>query len=440
MNASTSECCKKKNSCEELERERLRYFMGRHLTACDFTDEQAYHVSHRRFHNRMLHGWGVLCGLKVRQHPQPECRDRFVEISPGVAIDCCGREIVVECCASCGEQHLPAIPWDKHSAERPYLLLCLAYLEEKIDPVAVLHNEGDCSNSKSDFGRYSESWKLDWRWASKKDLIKYSWDNRYGLCPAEPTISSPAPPTQQTTQTPNPQAPQEHQQEEHSHPQAAPGEPCSHDDCGDPCEEGFRSCLDPHCPPGHCIPIALVCAQPGQPVTDKQIHLLGRPELPCGPKRLTHIVQINWPHGGIVTPHWFAHHHGRLVVKFDRKLQHQPPQEFPRATGVSEATFMVQFGELFEDLDFVPYEHPPRLKENGCEAEYKIENRRYRHEHYDFLEGHTVWITLRCDFLYDCHGVRVDGNNDGTPGGTFESWLSVVSQEKYAHLKREGQL
>jgi hypothetical protein len=129
-----------------------------------------------------------------------------------------------------------------------------------------------------------------------------------------------------------------------------------------------------------------------------------------------------------------------MVVKFDRKLQPQKAAVYPGPSGVNEATFVVQVGELFEDLDFVPFCEPPRLLENCCEAEYRIESRRFRHEEYDFLEDHTLWITLKGDFFYDCHGVRVDGNNDGVAGGTFESWVTVVSEEKYEHLKREGKL
>lgn len=437
MDASKKECCKKKGDCEDLMRERLRYFMGRHLTASDFTDEQAYHRTHRMFHNRMLHGWGVVCGLNVRQHPQVECRDRYVEISPGVALDCCGREIVVECCASCSDQKLPVIPWDKYSAEHPFLLLCLSYEEDKIDPVPVLHNEGDCSTSKTDYGRYSENWKLCWHWVSEVSLIKYGWDNQYGLCPPSPP--PPSPPGQQDTPPHEPKV-GEHTPEHPHHPEMGYGEPCSKDDCGDPCGEGYRSCVEPNCPPEHCVPLALICPKHGQPIIDSQIALHGRPALPHGPKQLTHIVQINWPHGGIVTPSWFSHHHGRLTVKFDRKLQYEPPQEFPGPRGVNEATFTVQFGEQYEDLDFVPFAEPPHLHKNGCEAEYQIETRRYRHEHYDFLEDHTLWITLRCDFLYDCHGIRVDGNNDGVEGGTFESWLTVISQEKYEQMKKDGKL
>ena len=48
-----------------------------------------------RHHNLHLHGSGVVCGLKVVQHDKDECRNRFVCVEPGTAIDCCGHEIVL---------------------------------------------------------------------------------------------------------------------------------------------------------------------------------------------------------------------------------------------------------------------------------------------------------------------------------------------------------
>jgi hypothetical protein len=55
-----------------------------------------------------------------------------------------------------------------------------------------------------------------------------------------------------------------------------------------------------------------------------------------------------------------------------------------------------------------------------------------------------VYITLKCDFLLDCHGVAVDGNHlggvlpsgDGVPGGTFESWFRVVPDHEYPEYEK----
>src|SRR5690349_5405150 len=74
---------------------RNHYFTGKMLLVGDFDTEQRYVVDKLRHHHQRLHGWGVVCGLKVKPHPQPECRDRYVLVEPGTAIDCCGREILV---------------------------------------------------------------------------------------------------------------------------------------------------------------------------------------------------------------------------------------------------------------------------------------------------------------------------------------------------------
>src|SRR6266511_3090576 len=81
---------------DEIADERNRYYTGKYMTARDFQDEQDYFVSRNRLHNRLLHDWGIVCGLMVSPHPNPSCRDRYVVVSPGVAIDCYGRELVLK--------------------------------------------------------------------------------------------------------------------------------------------------------------------------------------------------------------------------------------------------------------------------------------------------------------------------------------------------------
>ena len=73
--------------------ERVRFFDGQRLTTADFETEQNYHISKRRLHNRMLHGFGVVTGLGVSiADAQPDA----VMVSPGIALDRLGNEILVE--------------------------------------------------------------------------------------------------------------------------------------------------------------------------------------------------------------------------------------------------------------------------------------------------------------------------------------------------------
>jgi hypothetical protein len=68
---------------------RVRYFSGQMLSADDLTAEQEYSIRKRELHNRALHGSGVVHGLDVTGGSDA------VMVSPGVALDGLGREIVV---------------------------------------------------------------------------------------------------------------------------------------------------------------------------------------------------------------------------------------------------------------------------------------------------------------------------------------------------------
>lgn len=77
--------------------QRLRYFDGEYLRSYDFTDEQSYHIEMRRLMNLKLHLHGVVYGLEIVQDQDsvPSTGTYFYSISPGMAIDKGGKEIVV---------------------------------------------------------------------------------------------------------------------------------------------------------------------------------------------------------------------------------------------------------------------------------------------------------------------------------------------------------
>ena len=72
---------------------RNHYYRGKLLTEHDFQDEQQYLINKHRLHNVALHGWGIVCGLRVKPHPH--CPELRVIVEQGYAIDGCGREIRV---------------------------------------------------------------------------------------------------------------------------------------------------------------------------------------------------------------------------------------------------------------------------------------------------------------------------------------------------------
>lgn len=68
---------------------RLRFFAGRLLTAGDFELEQKYFREKLKRHNRTLHGFGIVSGLKVVVDAGQ------IVIEPGLALDCEGNELSV---------------------------------------------------------------------------------------------------------------------------------------------------------------------------------------------------------------------------------------------------------------------------------------------------------------------------------------------------------
>jgi hypothetical protein len=391
--------------CGHIATERNRYFTGKFLTERDFAAEQEYFLSRHRLHNRLLHGSGIVCGLRVLPHRDNECALRWVVVEGGIAIDCCGRELVL-CQPTPYELQLAMTKGEASGAEEeepPYrgeFLICLQYVEEEVEYVPALYAEGTCDPTRRQANRVRETAKL-------------------------------------VTRRPN-ELPGECWRQTGGDPKAR---------CRDDCDQALPgpkgTCLEPVCPCNDVIPLALIRPARGPDGEDAsfdhgfEIDLDGRRELQCPADYLTHIVHINWPHGGDVKLSDLTAQEGmnrELRVRFDRKLQQpQPPDD--QCTGVSAHTFIVQYGGAQRDLEFLPSETDPELRDD-CVAVFTIDpdvmGRRGN------IAGNVVYVTLRCDFILDCHGNPVDGNHlrgrlpsgDGVAGGVFESWFRVVYDEE----------
>jgi hypothetical protein len=136
--------------CDILQMARNNYFTGKLLVERDFTDEQRYAMGKLRRHNQHLHGWGVACGLRVEEHPNSACQAQYVVVEPGTAIDCCGREILLQCeeyfdfastfLAKWQKQHGPnSQPDDTEHT----LQICVSYRECPTEQVPAVFD--DCS-------------------------------------------------------------------------------------------------------------------------------------------------------------------------------------------------------------------------------------------------------------------------------------------------------
>ena len=150
---------------------RARYFHGMLMTDRDFKEEQLYHNKKRKLLNQMLHGWGVVCGLKVKT-TTPAGPNIIVE--PGLALDCNGNEILVceeqtidlsaNVCSST-QTHPQGGLCDVSLIEVPdvfkTLYVMIKYDERITDPVPVYAPGGSCEEKVCDYSRTQEGYCIE---------------------------------------------------------------------------------------------------------------------------------------------------------------------------------------------------------------------------------------------------------------------------------------
>lgn len=367
--------------CGAVATERNRYFTGKNMTARDFQADQEYFLGRHRLHNRLLHGWGIVCGLAVECHPDKNCPDWLV-VRGGIALDCCGRELILSC-------DKPLKVPREDCGGRPQVL-CARYVEREIEHLPVLFHEGGCGGpAEREANRVRECVELEF--VDEDELDPRCWLK----------------------------------------PRGGEETPCCDEE-----EDAVRGCLEPSCPCGDRVPLARITFKGD----DFDIDLDGRRLLPPPRDYLTRITGINWKHGGSLSLADLKERCGRLEVRFDRRLLRARRD----ATGVNRFTFVVQYGGIQRDLEFLPFDpdNPPGLAEDDeCVARFTIDpdyidGRRNRSN----IAGNVVYVALKCDFILDRHGNPVSGahlrgrlpNDGAAPGGIFESWFRVTAKEEDA--------
>lgn len=124
--------------------ERNHYFYGLMMDADRFRKDQNYFIRKRMLLNRFSTGAGVVCGLGLNWNSATST----LTLSPGLAIDYDGREIVVPSAATVDITTLtdvngnPAGPVPAGST----IIVSLAYAEKTTDPVPVLVPDCDHPN------------------------------------------------------------------------------------------------------------------------------------------------------------------------------------------------------------------------------------------------------------------------------------------------------
>jgi hypothetical protein len=105
---------------------RPNFFNGKLLTAADLQLEQQYFREKLKLHNRSLHGFGIVSGLKVTVDSGQ------IIVEPGLALDCEGNELVVDT-----EQSI--VPPDISGSGTMYLNVRFA--EVGVDPTTNFEGE-----------------------------------------------------------------------------------------------------------------------------------------------------------------------------------------------------------------------------------------------------------------------------------------------------------
>lgn len=157
------------NVCKVPYFERNNYYHGKTLAARDFQAEQHYFNEKRWLINRMVLGWGIVCGLEV-------CLENgCLVVKPGLALDCCGRELLV-CDRAALHTSKFAEPFDvepsgsssrssygsSYGADEPKRwALCLEYRECKTESVKV---SSSCQEKeRSEYNRIRDQYQLSIR-------------------------------------------------------------------------------------------------------------------------------------------------------------------------------------------------------------------------------------------------------------------------------------
>jgi hypothetical protein len=156
-------------SCAALPAEfvRVRYFFGQRLGVMELNDQAIYHAGKMAFHNARLHGYGVICGLRVqKQKPPAGTKSTVVRVSTGAALDPCGRELVVGI-----DQCIDVAAWFAKNRTRPELAgwtagttqtlrVAIRYRECTSDPAPAPRDPCGCDNGGCEYGRVRESFEL----------------------------------------------------------------------------------------------------------------------------------------------------------------------------------------------------------------------------------------------------------------------------------------
>ncbi|GJG89729.1 hypothetical protein tb265_49100 [Gemmatimonadetes bacterium T265] len=150
--------------------ERTRFFARQLVGPDDLTQDQVYFREKARRHNRMLHGWGVVCGACVRRG----ATDCEVVIEPGYLLGPWGdeividREVTVDVCKQgageqsgcCGDELDPWCADVRGDCPEGRLYLAVRYAECQARPVRSGGCGCGCDDAACEYSRVRDSFAV----------------------------------------------------------------------------------------------------------------------------------------------------------------------------------------------------------------------------------------------------------------------------------------
>jgi hypothetical protein len=136
------------------------YSPGNFLSARDLQTEHQYRQRRLQRHNRFLHGWGVVCGMRVVPGQDPT-RPWALVVCPGYALDCCGNEIEVR------EPALLDIReflWTRLGEANRIAYAAIRYAGEPARPVPEAAATCGCDDTRYTPSRIRDGFRLDVLW------------------------------------------------------------------------------------------------------------------------------------------------------------------------------------------------------------------------------------------------------------------------------------
>lgn len=458
-----SDCNENQKTGKLVTPQRNRYFYGKLLDEASLRMEQSYFNQKRWMMNRLGLGCGVMCGLKVTIQGDLIC------ISPGVAVDSLGREIVFPETKQINPRKITddrGVPTGEELQADEEGYVCLAYRECLAEEVPVLVTDCDSTDGKA------------------PSVIRESY---YVLVKKGPPPPLPEVPDPAICAALNEQDPEEKRKKFY---EALSSRPCSADDVcacvvlvsikreGDNTivipwngrsqvysnpelfemlmcvSNGVGGTAGPAGPPGPVGPEGPVGPQGIQGIPGPE----GQqgPEGPQGPPgkglddTLTKISDYNWIHGGEMTVWDFFHK--KLEITFTSVVTAPPPinPKFAHWNGwfliTAEIWKNVPRGSSPLPGSFIEFRVYHQIGLIGKVLSTSIGSWGLKDSFYDslyFLKSIedvqvAIRITLKTDFLTDINGRAVDGNHIGgkkppigndVQGGDFESWFLLNLNE-----------